>query len=98
MADNTLQVFAPGAIITTSGTSTVVGIPNTLSGTSPKYVRLAATQPCYVRLGTSPVAVAGDLLVQPADAVVVCVARYPQIAALQAGTAGILQISPLEDQ
>jgi hypothetical protein len=98
MADNSLQVFAPGATIATSATSAAVAIPNTLSGTAPKYVRLASTQPCYVRLGTSPVAVAGDLLVQPADSVVVCVARYPQIAALQLGAAGILQISPLENQ
>lgn len=98
MADNTIQVFAPGAIIATGAASSAVAIPNTSSGTAPKYVRLAATQPCYVRLGSSPVAAAGDLLVQPADAVIVCVSRYPQIAAIQLGTAGILQISPLEDQ
>lgn len=98
MADDSIQVFAPGVIITTSAASTAVAIPNTLSGTIPKYVRLAATQACYVRLGVTPTAVTGDLLVQPADAVIVCVARYPQIAAIQLGASGVLQISPLEDQ
>lgn len=98
MATNAVQIFATGAIIATGLTSTAVAIPNTSSGTIPKYVRLAATQACYVKLGTTPTAVAGDLLVQPADAIIICVARYPQIAAIQLSTAGVLQISPLEDQ
>lgn len=96
--DDAMQVFATGSVITLGAVSVAIAIPNTISGTQPKYVRLAATQPCYVKIGTAPTAATGDILVQPADAVILCVARCAQIAALQAGTGGILQISPLEDQ
>jgi len=94
-----IQVFKTGATITTSGTSASVAIPSTTGGnTPPKYVRLAATAACYVKLGQSGVtAVAGDLLVQPGDATIVAVAGSTNIAALQVSAAGVLQISPLEE-
>lgn len=93
-----MQIFATGAIIAFGAASANVAIPNTSSGTKPKYVRLIATGACYVKIGAAGVAaVAGDLMVQPADSVVVAVSGATFIAALQQSAAGTLQISPLED-
>ena len=96
-----MQVFQRGATITTGGTSARVAIPKTSSSnTLPKYVRLAATAACYARLDAdnTGTAAAGDVLVQPGDAVILCVAGYTYVSAIQVTGAGILQISPLEDQ
>ena len=43
-------------------------------------------------------AAAGDLLVQPADSVVIKTHGLGYIAALQVANGGVLQISPLEDR
>jgi hypothetical protein len=42
-------------------------------------------------------AVAGDILIQPGDSVVLAVAGAPTIAAIQVSAAGLVQVSPLED-
>ena len=99
MADDAISVVKTGSTIAFTGTSANVAIPKDSSGTTPKYIRLASTAACYVKIGASGVsAVAGDLLVQPADSVVLKVGRQAYIAALQVSAAGTLQISPLEDQ
>jgi hypothetical protein len=98
MAQNSMQIFATGNVIAFGAASASVAIPNTLSGTKPKYVRLVSTGACYVKLGAAGVtAAAGDLMVQPADSVVVAVSGCTNIAALQQSAGGTLQISPLED-
>lgn len=94
-----VTVLATGSTITTSGTSASVTIPNTASGTLPKYVRVAATVAAYVKLDkTSATAAAGDVLVQPGDAVVLVVGNCDKIAAIQVTAAGVVQVSPVEDQ
>lgn len=99
MADDAIGVFTTGSVIAFSGTSARVAIPNDSSGTLPKYVRIAANAACYVKVGGSTVAaVAGDLLVQPADAVIVKTANQSHIAAIQVAGGGTVQISPLEDR
>ena len=99
MLDDAISVIKPGAVISFSGTSASVAIPTDSAGTTPKYLRLAATQACYARLGASGVtAAAGDLLVQPADAVVIKTHGLGYVAALQVSGGGVLQISPLEDR
>lgn len=99
MADDAISVVKTGSTIAFTGTSANVAMPKDSSGTTPKYIRLASTAACYVKIGASGVsAVAGDLLVQPADSVVLKVGRQAYIAALQVSAAGTLQISPLEDQ
>lgn len=99
MADDAISVVKTGSTIAFTGTSANVAMPTDSSGTTPKYIRLASTAACYVKIGASGVsAVAGDLLVQPADSVVLKVGRQAYIAALQVSAAGTLQISPLEDQ
>lgn len=93
-----LPIFSPGAIITTGATSASATIPNMASGTRPNFIRVAATQPAYVRVGTgAQTAVAGDLLVQPADALILAVGPGTNtIAAIQVTTAGVVQVSPIE--
>ena len=94
-----LTVTAPGVNITTSGTSASATIPNDGSGNKPNYVRISATVAAYVRFGkTSATAAAGDMMVIPADAVVVQVPKgYDTIAAIQVSSAGIVQVSPLDN-
>ena len=68
-----ITVSATGKSVTTGAiASAAQTIPLDSSGNVPKFVRIAATQAAAVRLGGATVtAVATDLLVQPADAVVV---------------------------
>lgn len=98
---HSVQIFSAGANITTGAASARVAIPATSAnaGDAPKYVRVSATAACYVRLGNSSIAaVAGDTLIQPGDALIMCVSKQTHIAAIQVTAAGICQISPLEDQ
>ena len=97
--DDAITIVSPGAIIAFTASSASVALPNCSAGNASKYVRLAATQPCYVRLTNGAgTAVSGDLLVQPADAVVMRSFGFTHVNAVQVSTAGILQISPLENQ
>ncbi len=97
--EDSITVVKTGVNITTAGVSASVAIPTDSAGTTPKYCRLSCTAACYVKIGVAGVtAVAGDLLVNPADGVIVRTHGLTYIAALQVAVAGILQISPLEDQ
>lgn len=97
-SSNALSVFATGVAISTSGTSASATIPLMSSGESPRYIRVAASQPACVRLGkTTATAVTTDLQVQPGDAVILCVNGCDKIAAIQVSAAGVVQVSPLEN-
>lgn len=99
MSDDAISVVKTGAIIAFTGTSANVAIPTDSSGTAPKYIRVAANAACYVKIGPAGVtAAAGDLLVQPADAVILKVHNQAYVAAIQVSAAGTVQISPLEDR
>jgi len=93
-----ITVTATGSTITTGAASVRVAIPVESSGGIPKYCRLTATQPCFVKPGTVAVtAVAGDLMIQPADSAIIRTFGMTHIAAIQNTAPGLLQISPLED-
>ena len=96
--DDFITVNSTGAAISFTGSSARVAIPNS-GNNPPRYVRLASTQPCYVKLGDGTVAATvGDLMISPGDATIVrCIGGPTFVAALQASVAGILQISPLDD-
>ena len=99
MSEDAISVVKTGATIAFTGTSANVAMPTDSSGTTPKYVRVAATAACYVKIGPAGVtAAAGDLLIQPADAAVIKVHNQAYVAAIQVSAAGTLQISPLEDR
>lgn len=98
-AEDAVCIVATGGTITTSGTSSRIAIPNDSGGAAPKYVRVIATNPAYVKVGNSTVtAAAGDAMVQPSDGAILNVSRCTHIAAIQVSVAGTVQVSPLEDQ
>jgi hypothetical protein len=93
-----IDVRTTGVTIATGAASARAAVPNNTSNASPMFVRVTATVAAYVKAGDSSVtAAAGDLLVQPGDAVVLKFKGATHIAAIQASGAGIVQISPLED-
>lgn len=97
--DDSITVVVTGAVITTSGTSTQVPIPNASSGEKPRYIRVASSAAACMRIGkTTAVAVNTDMQVQPGDAVVLHVPLgLDVIAAIQVSGPGSFQISPLEN-
>jgi hypothetical protein len=98
--NNSWQVAATGAQIATGAASANVNVPLDSAGTKPKYVRLAATAACYVRIGDgAQTAVNTDMLIQPGDSAILKCPQgtTPNVGALQVAAAGILVITPLEN-
>lgn len=87
------KTFATGAV------SANATIPLDSSGVLPRYVRIAATQNCYVKLGAAGiVATTNDILIQPADSIVASTNGMTTIAYIQGpGGTGSLNIVPLEN-
>ena len=96
--DDFITVSVTGIQLATSATSAGTTIPLASDGVVPRFVRIAATAPACVRLGVgAQTAVTTDLQVQPGDAVVVSVNNRTHIAAIQVSSAGVVQVSPLEN-
>lgn len=96
---NPITVTVTGIAIATSGTSASATIPNDSAGNLPRYIRVAATVAACVRIGkTTATAVTTDLQVQPGDAVILSTNGCDKIAAIQVAAAGVVQVSPLENQ
>ena len=93
-----VSVAVTGIQIATTGTSAGATLPLGSDGVVPRYIRIAATAPACIRLGTgAQTAVVTDLQVQPGDALIVTVNARTHIAAIQVSGAGIVQVSPLEN-
>lgn len=94
-----LVVAAVGDSVTTGGTTANAAIPNNSNGSKPRFVRVAATAACHVRLGASGVtATADDLMVAPGDAVVLAVPNgVTHFAYIQSASSGTLNVTPLEN-
>ena len=94
-----IVVTAVGFSAVTGAASAATAIPNASSGQAPSYIRVAARNECYVKLGTAGVAAtANDILVQPADSVVLAVPKgITQIAYIQGTAAGLVNVVPLEN-
>lgn len=93
-----LSITATGTNITTGAASASATIPTSAAGGTPTYVRLSCTVACYAKVGPSGVtAAAGDILINPSDAVVLFVKGCTTIAAIQAAAAGVLNIVPVEN-
>jgi hypothetical protein len=91
-------ITVTGVTVASGATSASVAMPTLPGGVLPKWVRIAASNAAYVKLGASGVtAAAGDAIVQPGDALVLRAHGHTFIAALQQSAAGIVQISPLDD-
>lgn len=89
----------PGVNITTGAASASATLPNDVTGVVPKYVRLAATAACAVRIGKgAQTAVAADLQIQPGDSTIVQINNgWDTIAAIQIAAAGVLNVMPIEN-
>ncbi len=95
-----ITVVAAGTTVTTGAASASVALPNTSAGTRPYYIRVTASAESFVRLGTSAgvTATGNDLLIQPADSVILSTAGCTHIAYIQGVAAARVNIIPLEDQ
>lgn len=74
---------------------TAASAQSTATASSTIIVRLAATQDCYVAFGTNPTAAVGAMLIKAGT--VDYFKSYPgeKIAAISAGTDGILNIAEM---
>lgn len=94
-----MTVTATGVSAVTGAASARSAIPVNSSGLIPSYIRIAARNECYVRVGNSAVVATGnDLLVQPADSVILQVGRGDtHVAYIQGAAAGQVNIVPLDN-
>ena len=101
------QTFqSTGVTITTVGFSAATGaasantaIPVDASGRRPNYIRVASCNECYVKLGlTGVAATTNDILIQPADSLILQVpAGITHIGYIQGTAAGQVNVVPLEN-
>lgn len=94
-----VTIATAGFSAATAGTSASSAIPNDSSGRTPNYIRVAARNECYVKLGTSGVAATtNDILVQPADSIFLQVPKgITHIAYIQGTAAGQVNVTPIEN-
>lgn len=94
-----LTVTAVGFSAATGAASANTAIPVASDGNRPRYIRVAGLNECYVKLGTSGVAATNnDILVQPADSVILAVPNgITHIAYIQGTLAGRVSVVPLEN-
>ena len=94
-----ISVGVTGVTVTTTiSTSAGGAIPNNSEGARPKYVRIAATGTCYVRLRpAATTAVTTDAMVLPGAPLVMAVHGCSQYAVIDDGASVKVNITPLED-
>lgn len=98
MLDNLQVTKFPGATVAIGVASASVALVTDAASAKARFMRIATTSAAYVRWGVgAQTAVAGDLLVQPGDAVVVQVNGADTIACLQVAAAGVLVATPLDN-
>lgn len=97
--DDFITVTANGFSATTSGTSASSAIPVASDGNIPRYIRVSSRNECYVKIGVSSVAAtSSNILVQPADSVILHIPTgITHIAYIQGTAAGQVNVSPLEN-
>ena len=93
-----LTIMSVGFTAATGAASASTAIPVNSGGSRPNYIRVAAINESYVKLGVSGVtATTNDILVQPSDCVVLQVpAGVTHIAYIQGTAAGKVNVAPLE--
>lgn len=94
-----LSIQTTGKTKTTGASSANDTLPLDSAGNAPRYVRIAATVESYLKLGkdNTVAATANDILVQPADAVVLATNGMTYFAHIQGGTSGKLNVQALEN-
>lgn len=94
-----VTIAAVGFSAATGAASAATAIPNDSSGKAPNYIRVAARNECYVKLGVAGVAATvNDILIQPADSLILHVPKgVTHIAYIQGVSAGQVNVVPLEN-
>lgn len=97
--DDFITITTVGTTVTTGAASANAAIPNASDGNKPRYIRVAATIESYVKLGiTGVTATSNDIMVQPADAVILHVPiGVTHIGYIQGASAGRVNVTPLEN-
>lgn len=96
--EGAVQIFATGFTAATGAASARTVIPNNSAGERPRYIRVAAINESYVKLGDAAVtATANDILIQPADSILLAVNGATNIAYIQGTSAGKVNVTPLEN-
>lgn len=87
-----------GVTVTSGSSSASVAIPNAADGNKPRFIRVASTGECYIKVGVSGVAATtGDIMVQPADAVLLAIpSGITHLAYIQGTNSAKVNITPLE--
>jgi len=92
-----LAIASSGKSVVASTTATTVQIPFDSSGGYPRHLYISSTAPVYVKVGSSSVvAVAGDLLVQPADSVLIDCFGCTYISVISISGTAFVSLSPSE--
>jgi hypothetical protein len=96
--DNALTVQATGVTLATGAASASTAIPVTSGGVVPRFVRISATVPVGVKMGTTAAtATANDCMIQPGDALVVASQGNGFVACINVtATSGFFNVTPLE--
>jgi len=93
-----MMITAVGFTAATGAASANTAIPNNSAGERPRYIRVAGINECYVKLGAAGVtATANDILIQPADSVILAVSGATNIGYIQGTAAGKINVMPLEN-
>lgn len=93
-----IAAFAVGSTQATGAASARVALPVDSAGNNPRYIRVAAINESYVKLGSvAVVATTNDVLIQPADAAIMAVNGATHIAYIQGTSVGKINVVPLEN-
>jgi hypothetical protein len=89
----------PGVSQASGAASAGTTLPNCSSGEAPRYVRVSATVAAWYRQGSgAQTAVAGDLMIQPGDPVILQVpSGVNQFAVIQVAAGGFVGVIALEN-
>lgn len=96
--DDYITILAVGKTVTTGAASANTTLPLAADGNYPRYIRVAATTESYIKLGIAGVAAtSNDIMVQPADAVILQVPNnVTSIGYIQGTSTGKVNITALE--
>jgi len=94
-----IVVTVAGFSAATGAASARTAIPVDGSGSRPSFLRIAARNECYFKIGDSSVnATVNDVLVQNADSVIIQVPKAAtHIAYIQGTAAGQINVTPLDN-
>lgn len=94
-----VSINSVGTTLTSAVASSNATIPVDAAGNVPRYVRIAATAAAFIKLGVgAPTATANDILVQPADAIILHIpSGVTHIAAIRDTADGKVNVSPLDN-